>query len=470
MKKVKPGRRLERKKGTRMERKAGNLLIIIDQFEEFFTNPENFVQGVPSQDSRLLLNIILETAKISLRDNLPVYVVCTMRSDYIGQCAAFRGLPEFIGFSQFFVPRLQRRELQQVIEEPAILSGNRISKRLTDRLIFDLEEGVDQLPLLQHALKQIWKAADSGREQMDLIHYAMVGGMNGDKLPVEELERFKAWRLNLPEYETRHLLNAGLTNVLDIHANKLYEEAADSYNRKAVTPLTVKEAKLIIGLSFSCLTRIDESRAVRNRMTLNEITSIINDPKFSTEVVAGVLSIFREPENTLIRPFINSAQDHQTKPIGPETVLDITHEALIRNWQLLKKWSGREFEYYTVFLDLKQQLNRWIDSGKSADYLLPIGPLTFFEKWYKDCRPNKFWINRYKESDSAPSIRLKESGEILSNIQKFLHKSALKLVITRMFMKYGAAKIARNSRPGNNARIGNIYDIQLASQTKRCCY
>ncbi len=27
------------------ERKAGNLLIIIDQFEEFFTNPENFPQG-----------------------------------------------------------------------------------------------------------------------------------------------------------------------------------------------------------------------------------------------------------------------------------------------------------------------------------------------------------------------------------------------------------------------------------------
>ena len=424
-----------------MERNAGNLLIIIDQFEEFFTNPENFTQGVPSQDSRLLLNIILETAKISLRDSLPVYVACTMRSDYIGQCAAFRGLPEFIGFSQFFVPRLQRRELQQVIEEPAILSGNRISKRLTDRLIFDLEEGVDQLPILQHALKQIWKAADDGREEMDLIHYAMVGGMNGDKLPVEELERFRAWRLKLPEYETRYLLNAGLTNVLDIHANKLYEEAADSYNRKAATRITVKEAKLIIALSFSCLTRIDENRAVRNRMTLEEITSIINNPKFSAEVVSGVLSIFREPENTLIRPFIDNTDNRNAEPPGPEMVLDITHEALIRNWQLLKKWSGKEFEYYTVYLDLKQQLNRWIDSGKSSDYLLPIGPLTYFEQWYKECRPNKFWINRYNQSESAPSDKLKESESILGNLQKFIRKSALHLLITRTFMKYGAAKI-----------------------------
>ena len=82
-----------------------------------------------------------------------------MRSDYIGQCAAFRSLPEYIGFSQFFVPRLNRSQLQQVIEEPATLSGNTISRRLTERLIHDITEGVDQLPILQHALNQIWHAA-----------------------------------------------------------------------------------------------------------------------------------------------------------------------------------------------------------------------------------------------------------------------------------------------------------------------
>jgi hypothetical protein len=430
---------------NQLERRAGNFLIIIDQFEEFFTNPENFPQGVPSQDARLLLNIILETSKISLRDNLPIYIVCTMRSDFIGQCAAFRGLPEFIGFSQFFVPRLQRKELQQVIKEPATLSGNRITDRLVDRLIFDLEEGLDQLPILQHALKQIWKAADSGRETMDLIHYAMVGGMDGEKLPKEDLLRFREWKEKLPEYEKSHLDKPGLANVLDIHANKLYEEASANYTRKGLIPLTKKEAKLITGLAFSCLTRIDESRAVRNRMTLKEITNIINDQRFSTEVVAGILSIFREPENTLLRPFIEDEHDQLSKPLEPEAVLDITHESLIRNWQLLKKWSGREFEYYTVFLDLKQQLNRWIDNGKSNDYLLPIGPLTYFENWYKQCRPNKFWINRYNESDSAPEEKVKESEFILRDLQKFLRRSALQLLITRTFMKYGAAKIARTA-------------------------
>ena len=428
-----------------LERKAGNLLILVDQFEEFFTNPENFPGGVPSQESRLLMNIILETIKISLKEDLPVYVVCTMRSDYIGQCAAFRGLPEFIGFSQFFVPRLQRKELHQVIEEPAILSGNRISNRLIDRLIFDLEEGTDQLPILQHALKQIWKAADSGREEMDLVHYAMVGGMQGDKLPKESIQAFQAWVTKLPDYERKYLEQPGLSNVLDIHANKLYEEAAVYCQRNGHQEITASQAKFIIAMSFACLTRIDESRPVRNRMTLEEITQIINVPEFTAEVVGLVLSIFREDDNTLLRPFMTSLPDsagESNRVMGPSTVIDITHEALIRNWKLLKKWSDKEYEYYVTFLDFQQQVKRWIENGKSEDFLLPIGPLTYFETWYKNCRPNQYWINRYNNNESNPVARLNQSSTILKNCRDFLRKSSLRLMITRTFMKYGAGRIA----------------------------
>lgn len=90
------------KAGTRRE--AANLVILVDQFEEFFTNPENYHNGVPSKESNLVLNLLLETARIALEEDLPIYVVFTMRSDYIGQCAAFRGLPEYLGFSQFLCP------------------------------------------------------------------------------------------------------------------------------------------------------------------------------------------------------------------------------------------------------------------------------------------------------------------------------------------------------------------------------
>ena len=46
-----------------LKREAANLIILVDQFEEFFTNPENYHQGVPSGDANLVLNLLLETAQ-----------------------------------------------------------------------------------------------------------------------------------------------------------------------------------------------------------------------------------------------------------------------------------------------------------------------------------------------------------------------------------------------------------------------
>ncbi len=421
-------------------RAAANLLIIVDQFEEFFTNPENYLREAPSQESQIVVNLALETARIALQRNLPVYVVCTMRSDYIGQCSAFRGLPEYIGFSQFFVPRLKRQEIKQVIEEPALLSGNRISRRLVERLVYDLSDGIDQLPILQHALRQIWLAADQGIEEMDLIHYAMVGGMSLDELPEADHPRFISWFSKVPENQKKFYSAPGLSKVIEIHASRLYESAWIYYNENHASPITQRDAKRIIALTFSCLTKIDDSRAVRNRMTLLEITRIINQPHLTVVEVGGVIDLFRESNNSFIRPYKMDGTDGEQ--LSPETILDITHESLIRNWELLNKWAAQEFDYYTTFLDFKKQLLRWKNSDKSNDFLLPLGPLTFFEEWYKKSRPNAWWIDRYSEIRNDHVQSLQESEIVLSDTKEFIKRSAGKVRLTRAFIKYGARRIA----------------------------
>jgi energy-coupling factor transporter ATP-binding protein EcfA2 len=424
-----------------MKREAANLIILVDQFEEFFTNPENYQHGAPSREANLVLNLLLETAHIALEENLPIYVVFTMRSDYIGQCAAFRGLPEYLGFSQFFVPRLNRTQLQQVIEEPALLAGIRITRRLTERLIHDITEGVDQLPILQHALNQIWVAADHGREEMDLVHYAMVGGMSTRELPEDDEPRFNKWFSSLtPEIkQCYHAPN--LQNVLDTHTNKLFEQAAGYYTAKTQKPLSPENAKLIIRTAFTCLTKIDQSRAVRNRMTLQEITNILGKPELNAGVVGTVLNIFREPGNTFIHPFI-SIDHSQSEKLHPDQVLDITHESLIRNWQYLGRWAREESDSRAVSLDFEQQLSRWVNSGKSNSFLLSIGPLTYFEEWYNIAKPNAWWIARYLPEETTKDIKLGKANEILNNAREFLQRSARKHVVTRTVMRYGPKRIA----------------------------
>jgi energy-coupling factor transporter ATP-binding protein EcfA2 len=424
-----------------MKREAANLIILVDQFEEFFTNPENYQHGVPSKDANLVLNLLLETARIAYEEDIPIYVVFTMRSDYIGQCAAFRGLPEYLGFSQFFVPRLNRSQLQQVIEEPARLSGNKISRRLTERLIHDITEGVDQLPILQHALNQIWGAADHGKEEMDLIHYAMVGGMSVNELPDEQVKRFNQWFNALPHEIKVCYHKPSLQNVLDTHTNKLFEQAAGYYTDKTSKPISREDAKMIIRTTFTCLTKIDQSRAVRNRMTLQEITNILSHPAYDASAVGTVLNIFREPGNTFIHPFITD-DNPESQILQADHVLDITHESLIRNWQYLGQWAREEYDSHSVSVDFEQQLGRWVNSGKSNSFLLSIGPLTYFEGWFNKAKPNTWWIARYLPEETTKETKLDKANEILGNARDFLKRSASKHAITRTVMRYGPKRIA----------------------------
>jgi energy-coupling factor transporter ATP-binding protein EcfA2 len=66
----------------KMKSKGANLMILADQFEEFFTNPENYAGGVPSDDAYVTVNLLLESAGLAIVENLPVYIIFTMRSDF----------------------------------------------------------------------------------------------------------------------------------------------------------------------------------------------------------------------------------------------------------------------------------------------------------------------------------------------------------------------------------------------------
>ncbi len=154
-----------------------------------------------------------------------------------------------------------------------------------------------------------------------------------------------------------------------------------------------------------------------------------------------MLNIFREEGNSFIRPF--KTEDPASHKLLPGTVLDITHESLIRNWNKLNQWANKEFEYYSTFQDFQKQLDRWKKSGKSSGYLLPIGPLTYFENWYNSCKPNVGWIKRYAETKEDHQQNLfSMNPKTLADTKEFLQKSARKEMVTRAFMKYGPKKIA----------------------------
>ena len=154
-----------------------NLLILVDQFEELFRFADLARQRGAGDEAPAFVKLLLEAAR---QTEVPVYVVITMRSDFLGDCARFRDLPEAISDSQYLIPRLTRDELQAVITGPVGVRVGRIAPSLVQRLLNDIGDDMDQLPVLQHALMRAWdhwERGDPDGHPIEPSDLEAIGGM-----------------------------------------------------------------------------------------------------------------------------------------------------------------------------------------------------------------------------------------------------------------------------------------------------
>ncbi len=163
-----------------------NLLVLVDQFEEIFRYHRQ-VGGADESAAFVALLLASAAAPVGRRPRqtpIPVYVCFTMRSDFLGDCALFEGLPEVINRGLFLTPRLTREQTQEAIEGPTEVFDARVDTALTARLLNNMGEQADQLPVLQHALMRIWDLVtrlDAAPHcvRLTLGQYESIGGLSG---------------------------------------------------------------------------------------------------------------------------------------------------------------------------------------------------------------------------------------------------------------------------------------------------
>ena len=154
-----------------------SVLVVVDQFEELFRFKRAEGDAAANADAAAFVKLFVEAHQ---QDAVPIYVMLTMRSDFLGDCAQFRGLPEAMNESQYLIPRMNRDERRQAVEGPIGVGGGRISPRLVQRLLNDVGEDPDQLPVLQHALMRTWQRWEQHRHDaspLDLDDYEAIGTM-----------------------------------------------------------------------------------------------------------------------------------------------------------------------------------------------------------------------------------------------------------------------------------------------------
>lgn len=319
------------------KKEARNYLIFVDQFEELF----RFKNADDQATDEAAAFIKLLTEAVSQKE-VPVYVVITMRSDFVGDCSQFPRLTMLINDSQFLIPQMVREEKKRAILGPIGVMGGKIEDRLVQQILNDVGDNADALPIMQHALMRTWdfwqKSGDSS--SMDISHYEAIGGMN---------------------------------KALSVHANEAYNE------------LNEKQKKICEKIFKTITEKGEEGRGVRRPAMLKDIAVIANAP---IAEVAEVVDHFRQPGNTLLMPPFNVKLDENS-------VIDISHESLMRIWVMLNKWVEEEAESVKMYLRLAEAAEMH-QLGKAGLWRPP--DLQIALNWQAEQNPSKIWGLRYHKA------------------------------------------------------------------------
>ena len=324
-----------------------NLLLVVDQFEEIF----RYRRMISSDEADAFIALLLGTAAL---DILPVFVIITMRSDFLGDCTVFPGLPEAINSGQFLTPQLTREEIGSAIEGPAQVYGGSVDTDLVTRLLNVIRNGDDQLPVLQHAMMRMWMRALEHQENTGILD------LEEDESP--------------PATLTSDIYDevGGLHNALSNHADEAFDDLDESGQR-------------IARLLFCALTeRMKRQQDIRRPVILAEVADIAC---VEWQKVAEVADAFRRADRSFLVP-----PPELVPHLTPQTELDISHESLIRQWRRMSLWVKEEHEHATMYRRLEERAALW-KSGK-ADFLGDI-ELNQFTDWRDRSAPSQSWAKRY---------------------------------------------------------------------------
>jgi hypothetical protein len=352
-----------------------NVLLVVDQFEEIFRIIEQHDELVrvkhlsegksdaaataetdtanrhPREEASAFVKLLLDSTQKNKDNEYPenLYIIVTMRSDYLGETAQFLGMPERINDGQYLIPRMNRDDRRKAIVGPVAVEGGKIAEPLVNQLLNDAGENPGHLPILQHALMRMWDlAGPSSRSNggLNLDHYEKIGKLSG---------------------------------ALSQHANEAFEELSPKHQEVA--------AKV-----FKCLTEKGLSnRETRRPMKIADICAVVDAKE--TDVKTVVECFRKEGRWFLMPPPAKEKETGKVKDdLRPETLIDISHESLISGWDKLSKWVNEEAESARTY---KRLADTAILKERGAEDFYRGPALQLALKWREENTPNAAWARRY---------------------------------------------------------------------------
>ena len=312
------------------------LIVVVDQFERLYTDCEDAER---KRFVALLRCLATDTVK----------VVIGLRADFYH--LALADLGERLAAGQVALAPMSEQDLGQAIAAPAEKLLRSFQPGLTQRLIADVRGRPGDLPLLQFALTELWERDAAGGVLTE--------------------ETYRGLGVELPD--GTHL--PGAQGALIRRAEQLWQDLGPADQPRlqrillgliAAQPAETSAASPVVG------TR-DLSRPAR-------------------------LAQWDEDDQRLIQRLIDARLlTADRAPAGGQPTVEVSHEALLRAWPRLRSWLKERSQFVQWRAqDLAPNLERWLDSNKSHEFLLPRSLLD----------PALRWLNDYPDELAGPAGRL----------------------------------------------------------------
>jgi tetratricopeptide (TPR) repeat protein len=355
--------------------KDKTLVLVVDQFEELFryaksSQAQNTIKdSIHREEAVLFVQLLLAASRDS---GCNARIVLTMRSDFIGDCANFRGLPEAVSQTQFLVPGLSREQFEEVIRQPVKLCGSTIRSNLVERLLNDIIGETDQLPVLQHCLLRLWETAGQQHDAGDV------------QAPAGSTEPPSARHITVEHYNAI----GQIAGALSQHADEILR------GLPGLEP--------VVERVFRALSEIDrDGRAIRRQLTF---AALLDETGASEQDLRKVVDRFRADDCSFLRPALSEESE-----LKSETSIDVGHEALLRRWTKVsgdpgateEKKDNRTIGWMRMEeTDRRQYQSLVFLAGTGPADPEPLAASQFKEnlRWWTNPVRTKAWAARYAES------------------------------------------------------------------------
>lgn len=299
---------------------AKRLLLLVDQFEEVFTQAER------EEGARFI------AALQGLRAPENCALVLTLRADFYPDLMESYLWP--VDPSQRVeVAPLRGAALREAIERPAENVGVKLEKSLVERLLTDAADEPGALPLLQETMRLLWEE------------------MEGRLIPYGAYERLSR-RGSGPGPQRPE---SGLAAAIAMKADATMAEFSSA--QQAIARRT-----------FLRLIQFGEGRAdTRRQQPLSALRAADDDAALFERTLEHL---------TDHRLLTRAGAGEQAS-----AVVDIAHESLITGWSRLRGWAEERREAEQVRRRLESKAAEWVRLGRGAGGLLDETELPEAERW-----------------------------------------------------------------------------------------